>query len=79
MIEDLNVIYFKDSCLENLIIYSKENLIQNTSYPLFKTNSTASTYFLERCLDLEKSYTNLRKGSASFASVSDFISAIETD
>ena len=35
IIDDLNVIFFKDSCLENMMVYVKENIIQNKTYTLF--------------------------------------------
>jgi hypothetical protein len=36
IVDDLSIIYFRDSCVRNLMIFTKENIIQNKSYVMFK-------------------------------------------
>ncbi len=49
---DLNTIFQKEVCLENLLIYIRENYIQNKSVIVLGTGGkVASDYFLDICLE----------------------------
>jgi hypothetical protein len=61
IIDMLNVIYFKDVCLENIFIYLKENEIRNYSMLIPENKNVGSSAFITKCLLYEQKYRDLRK------------------
>lgn len=80
-LDNLNVIYFKDACLENVIAFVRENIMRNTTMKLSEDNITdASTYQLNDCYSKENDYRNLRKNiPPAFKDVQWYMEAVERD
>eukprot|EP00347_Sterkiella_histriomuscorum_P019049 403343159 len=83
---NLNSIYNKDICMENVIVYQRESYAQNISYTLeFGSQqeihqTIATTFYLNQCLQLENEYTQIRReNDDGFQYVKKFMQDIETE
>jgi hypothetical protein len=75
----LNIIYFKDACVENVIAFARENVMRNTTILLSEDNKTdAAEYQLNDCYEREREYRDLRKNlPPALDDVKDFMEQIE--
>lgn len=61
VVDTLNIIYFKDACIENALVYVRENQIWNATVLKSEDNKTiASTASINTCYQYEKQYLQMR-------------------
>jgi len=53
-IDKLNIIYVKDSCIDNVLTFLRENQIRNETVTLSENpGQSGFDYYLDRCLEKE--------------------------
>lgn len=79
-IDSLDIIYFKDACIENLFVFIRENYIRNQSVLLFDDPTTiASDSLINTCFNKESLYRNMRKNiPVYFDDAKSYIELLET-
>eukprot|EP00347_Sterkiella_histriomuscorum_P021637 403333287 len=69
IMQSLNVIYFRDICSENVMIYLRTNFISNSTVMFLENGKVASTEFISRCYQYEDYIQQMKKSKhEAFAS-----------
>lgn len=61
IIHDLNVIFFRDGCMENVIGFQREGFFRNSSMVLTLNQEEAVPHYLDICYGIERDYIEMRK------------------
>lgn len=77
---NLNLIFYRDGCIEGLLGFQREDIFRNTSLVLSRNEEEAVDYYMEICTNLENDYAEMRRNIPdAFGEIQQFIEDIETD